>query len=273
LVDFTPELLAAAEESALQWNCNGALHKDDHILHYVITYSPRSIEHGVARGVAEFFERGALDARQVEELMARLGHGEDSAVLEFASGYGRVTRHLRLPKLTSCDIHPEAVEFLRSKMNVQAILSASDPAMFECKDRYDFIFVLSLFSHLPENLYAGWLKRLYDLLRPGGHLMFTANGETSAQKEPLLGEALDPKTGFGFIRHTEQTDLDFSIYGSTISVPKFVEKQIATATNGKGVVESFEGGSWWLLQDQWVVSKPLAESEPTLWSRVKRLWS
>ena len=255
MVILGPELLDAAKHLGAHWNCSPALHINDHLLHYVIENSPRSKAKGQVVGLAEFFERGALDAQQVEAVMARLGHDKQAQVLEFASGYGRVSRHLRLPNMTCCDIHADAVDFLRDKIGVKAIISKTDPSDFQLEEKFDFIFVLSLFSHLPSDLFGRWLERLYSLLRPGGHLMFTTNGETSAEKEPLLAKCLDPKTGFGFIQCTDQVDLDYSIYGSTISLPAYVEKEIASVTKGNGRIESFEPGVWWLLQDQWVVSK------------------
>jgi hypothetical protein len=86
--------------------------------------------------------------------------------------------------------------------------------------------------------------------------MFTTHGETAAKVQPLLAKGLDPESGFGFMQYTDQFDLDFSIYGSTISLPAYVRKQIISATKGDGQIESFEPGAWWLMQDQWVVPKP-----------------
>jgi SAM-dependent methyltransferase len=249
------EMLDAANRLGIHWSCSPALNINDYMLQYVIKNSPRSIERGQIVGLAEFFEGGANDARQVEALMAKLGYAKDAQVLEFASGYGRVSRHLKLPNLTCCDIHADAIDFLRDKIGVKAILSKNNPSDFWLEDQFDFIFVLSLFSHLPSDLFGRWLEQLYSLLRPGGKLMFTASGEAFAN-QPLYAKILDPETGFGFMRHTDQYDLDVSIYGSTISLPAYVEKQILSATKGSGQIESFEPKAWWLMQDQWVVSKP-----------------
>lgn len=266
-MELSAELLNAAGELGSQWGCSAALHPDDHLMTHVVSYSARTVERGPAGGLSEFFESGANDAQQIKDIAAQFGITQSAAVLEFASGYGRVSRHVapHFSNLICADIHRGAVKFLRKRMGLNAIMSTSKPADFRPGRRFDFIFVLSLFSHLPDYLFGPWLGRLYALLNPGGILMFTTHGEIAAQKQPLLAQNLDRETGFGFLAVSDQVDLDFSVYGSSTALPHYVERRIMIETQNEGRLIDFSPGAWWDVQDQWMIRKPgcLSQSKKT----------
>ena len=88
-------------------------------------------------------------------------------LLEFASGYGCVTRHLKKNPaydVVSCDIHPQAVDFLSSRLKVKAIQSVHTPEEFATVDKFDVAFATSFFSHMPKSSFGRWLKALYNSL-------------------------------------------------------------------------------------------------------------
>jgi SAM-dependent methyltransferase len=228
-----------------------ALHECDHILSYIVRYSSRSASQGPEGGLQDYFEGGKRDALMVEALMSKLGLQPDSSVLEFAAGFGRVTRHLTHYKLTACDIHEEAVRFLQQEIHVKAIPSTTNPNEFALRNRFDFIFVLSLFSHLPANLFGLWLSRLTELLVPGGYLMLTTHGEAAGKKVKALGDVLDNESGFGFLPNSDQGDLTPEVYGSSIVTPKYVIERVFHGTKAR--IASFSPGVWWDLQDEWVI--------------------
>ena len=204
-----PHILEAALEYGATMNCKVIIHPGDHLVHYMITHSPRAIEQGFRAGIVEYFEGGRLDTEQLLRLMTSLGHSRASSVLEFASGYGRMTRHIDLPDFMVADIHEDAVDFLRGKMGVHAIQSATNPNDFDPGRTFDFIFALSLFSHLPDDAFGPWLHRLFSLLNPGGHLMFTTYGAGAADN-PALGSSMPEDGSAAFHQqHTDQPDLEF----------------------------------------------------------------
>ena len=205
-LQITPDLLAAAERNGSAMQVSPAISPADFILSYIIKTSPEAMEHGVEGGVSAYFSSGRNDAQQIARLIKSLGLTEPSRVLEFASGYGRVSRHMTAFNLTCSDIHDTAISFLREKIGVPALQSKLDPNLLETSEKFDFIFVLSLFSHLPDHLFRGWLKRLIEMLSPRGFLMFTANGELVGADSPALGESLGP-SGIGYLTVSDQHDL------------------------------------------------------------------
>jgi SAM-dependent methyltransferase len=247
------QLERAAKRIAQEQNVSGAIHQQDHLLQYILTHSGSVAEHGPDGPLREYFVQGACDAQQALAVMREVGHAPDSRVLEFASGYGRVTRHLRLPNLTACDIHSDAVTFLNKNMGVRAIRSTDDPSDFKPGAEYDFIFVLSLFSHLPDHLFGPWLEKLYSLLAPGGHLMFTTCGETAVALNPLLASSMNHDTGITFLSMSDQPDLELADYGTSVVSTEYVRARIARCAGGQ--LTSFRAGAWWRTQDEWIVTR------------------
>ncbi len=104
-------------------------------------------------------------------------------LLEFASGYGCVTRHLLNLQtnlhITTCDIHEEAISFIERTLNISSILSHPEPEQVKLSSTYDIVFCLSFFSHMPDTTWFCWLQTLYNAVSPGGLFIFTTHGYQS----------------------------------------------------------------------------------------------
>lgn len=99
--------------------------------------------------------------------------------LDFASGYGTLERHLinvmAAEDIYTADVKSHGVDFQMDKFGVNGIHSSFIPEEFRPAIRFQFIFVASLFSHLPEDLFRRWLAQLWSCLAPGGVLAFTVH--------------------------------------------------------------------------------------------------
>jgi SAM-dependent methyltransferase len=132
--------------------------------------------------VRMYFQGGEWNAVEMAEVVREHGFplADAGSVLEFACGWGRVTRHLvhlmDRSWLTVSDVDPVAVQFVCRKLGVRGFPSAIDPRDLRHEDRYDVILIVSLFSHLPLADWGAWLGRLGELLEPGGALVFSTLG-------------------------------------------------------------------------------------------------
>lgn len=175
-----------------------------------------------------------------------------SAFLDFASGYGRLTRFLtqELPPehIWICDIYEDAVRFQQEQFGVHGILSVLNPEDMRSERTYDCIFVASLFSHLPEIKFVGWLERLYGMLAPTGVMIFSVHDAAVLPPGMAMGE-----TGFLFIPESESRSLDRSDYGTTYVTESFVRTVIRKITGGTCYYRK-KRGLWW-FQDFYIVSK------------------
>jgi len=146
-------------------------------------------------------------------------------VLDFAAGDGRATRFLAAEvgpdRVWASDILPAAVEFQGKEFGVRTIQPVTDPDQFRCGETFDCILVSSLFTRLPEGMFARWLRVLFGLLAPGGVLVFSVHGEALLPQRVSM-----PLNGIWFHPGSEDSPLKSSDYGSAIVTDGFVRRQI-----------------------------------------------
>jgi hypothetical protein len=246
---ITPRMRGYNSVAAQRHGVSAACHPDDFIYRFVLRH--RSFKKA-KNAVDYYFEDGARSAEQLAEIIASLNIDvKPIRMLEFASGYGCVTRHLKNnPNLSivASDIHPAAISFLQNSIGVEARMSAHRPEDFAIDDRFDVVFALSFFSHMPRTTFGPWLKVLFSRLKTPGYLVFTTHGLESAKNH---GNPDIPQDGFWFQPNSEQKDLSLSEYGSTIVTPEFVEREVREQT-GRSIFR-YEHAFWWGHQDLWVV--------------------
>jgi SAM-dependent methyltransferase len=175
-----------------------------------------------------------------------------SNFLDFASGYGRLTRFL-IQELSPhhiwvCDIYEDAVKFQQKQFGVEGLVSARNPENFIVDKKFDCIFVASLFSHLPKKQFISWLKRLYELLSPKGLLIFSVHDVSVLPAHLKMGEE-----GMLFIPESESRSLDMKDYGTTYVTESFIGKVIKEVS-GRSSYYRKKRGLWW-FQDIYVVQK------------------
>lgn len=199
-----------------------------------------------------YFQTGFMAAELLRRVLGwRFGHRRAVRVLDFASGYGRMTRHLHAERdrilLTVADVDPEAVEFQRGELGVEGFVSATDPDDLAVETRFDAIFVASLFSHLPAPRFTPWLRWLYERLAPGGVLVLSTHGP-----EAMLPGRTIPAGGFYFEAISESRRLAGDEYGSTWVSAEFVERALAEVS-GRGASCRRFPATLWHAQDLYVV--------------------
>ena len=182
---------------------------------------------------------------------------EALTLLDFASGYGCVARHMRnvFPSahLTTVDIHEAARAFNAEYLGLSARLSASNPEHLELAERHDVVFALSFFSHIPRRMQLPWLRTLANAVAPGGLLIFTTHGATSHQAH-MPHIAVDAE-GYGFVADSEQFDLPVEEYGSAVTYRSYIERNVAELPQMQML--GFHAALWWGHQDTFVLRKRL----------------
>jgi len=171
-------------------------------------------------------------------------------VLEFACGYGRVTRHLvgvvSSDQIYCSDIVEDAVRFVRDTFGVNGFVSSTQPEQLVMKDSFDVIFVSSLFSHLPWNRFVDWLRVLYNALTPDGVLVFSTHGYGICHDIKKCG------SGYTFVSRSESNVLDSSEYGTSYVRPDAVKLLADSA----GVAQLYaKERELWQFQDLYVASR------------------
>lgn len=222
-----------------------AVDRRDEMLSFLL----RSESGDLDRALFTYFRSGASLAGALGQVLRwrfgarleRLGR-----LLDFASGYGRVTRFLvrdLAPQLSPeqiwvSDIYSEGVRFQEERFGVRGLVSTLNPDDFARgdrlasmgSDRFDAILVTSLFTHLPEPTFRAWLRVLLGLLTPGGLLAFSAHGP-----EVLLSGVELPESGILFQELSESGSLATRDYGSTWVDERFVRRAVQEAAVEAGI--------------------------------------
>ncbi len=242
------ERLGAQERYSAWMLVNCVIDPRDDIFHFFVNDA-------LAKNpVREYLSDGWRTLSELLILMDAVGRPLTGArsVLEFASGFGRFTRHLArlLPgRLTVSDIHPGSVEFLREQLGVEGFASSQDPEALEIPGRYDLVFVLSMFTHLPPVKWSAWLRKLFKAVRPGGHLVFTVHNESLAAH---FSQAYGPD-GTLFIATSESRELQGGEYGTTFATRAWVEAEVEFALGQP--VTLFRDAAFWHGQSAVVVGR------------------
>jgi SAM-dependent methyltransferase len=218
--------LARVDDAAAGARTPAAVDARDEMLEFLAS----SLDGDRERALYAYFQSGLAIAGAMLQLL-RWRFGEPARVgrlLDFASGYGRVTRFLlaEVPaeRVWVSDVYEEGVRFQQERFGVHGIVSAVAPEGFAPAQRFDAILVTSLFTHLPEERFVGWLARLLGLLAPGGLLAFSVHGEE------LLAPGVElPASGILFQEISESGSLAGSDYGSTWVSEGFVRGALLRA--------------------------------------------
>jgi SAM-dependent methyltransferase len=134
----------------------------------------------IVETLADAIERGTPRAE---------GFPDHPTVMELGCGLGRLLRHVPPParaRVIATDVNADSLEWCRT--NLPGISYhhhgpqppiASLPAM-----SVDIVYAHSVFTHIPLERHAAWLREMQRLLRPGGWLVATFLG--GPQQQELL---------------------------------------------------------------------------------------
>jgi SAM-dependent methyltransferase len=186
---------------------------------------------GRARALSAYFAIG-LQIVDIIDQLVRSYFGDWNkirAYLDFACGHGRTTRFLTgmLPveRVWVSEILPTAVRFQAEEFGYRSVQSTTSPRDFNLEQKFDLVFVCSLFTHLPERTFTDWLAKLYSLLSPGGLLVFSVHDQAIMPEEHSLNQR-----GFCFGAASEIRDLNPNDYGFCFVNEAFVREAIRQAT-------------------------------------------
>ncbi len=240
------------------------IHEEDEIFHFLKSVGWDTNEKQYSSYLSGAFQTWEHIKNALEQFHQPIDQVE--SLLDFASGFGRNTRFMIRDidpsKVTVSDLSPEMMRFQGETFGVNTIISNEDPAHFNPHQKFQLITCVSLFSHLPRELFKGWLRKLMQLLEPGGLMIFSTHPISLVNK-------LDPnstsvpvseydKNNFVYIKSSETKRLNLDIYGATFVNPEFVKKSIEEINPNKKLI-GFGGKNICHHQDLYVIgNKSLA---------------
>lgn len=180
---------------------------------------------------------------------------KDRKILDWGCGPGRIVRHL--PELigNNCsyfgtDYNSRSIDWCTKNLpeinfnnnTLEAHLPYED-------DFFDVIYGVSIFTHLSATMHHQWYSELYRVLKPGGILLLTTQGDTYMPKMTPL-EKVQYQKGELVVRG--QVKEGHRIF-SAFQPRAFMESLFSNAT----ILEHIEQPPVdnWYPQDKWIVRK------------------
>jgi SAM-dependent methyltransferase len=163
---------ASEQERALLRNVSLALHSADGM------YKPMHPDHYLRTGLSAM--------RCIERAMSGTGAAgrEDLRMLDFPSGYGRVSRFLRArwpaAELSVAELEVAATQFCCESFRARTVPTSSDFDSIALGSTYDLIWCGSLVTHFDEARTTALVRMFARHLAPGGVCLFTAHGDYPA---------------------------------------------------------------------------------------------
>lgn len=148
-----------------------------------------------------YIDVGRLSWESIKTILAEHNRpaGEFRDILDFGCGSGRVIRNIPISERTSIqgvDIDPVAIRWCQKNLPEYRFtqIAHDPPAPFD-RESFDLIFSISVFTHLDEQRQNEWLEELNRLLKPGGILIASVQGDHSRK---LRSRQYDMRKGFHF---------------------------------------------------------------------------
>lgn len=165
-------------------------------------YIPKSPPYDMQRNWTGFVgEEAMTEAMNFFEIVSDMttkfanGIGRETKILDFGCGWGRIIRFFMRDvdhtNLYGVDCYPEALEMARLQnkwVNFQ-VISTKPPIQLE--EKFDVIYLFSVFSHLSESLHLELLQEFSRLLKPGGLLIATTRPRSFILKSQQLRQQVN----------------------------------------------------------------------------------
>lgn len=184
----------------------------------------------------DFFLHGQFLINQLNAGLAAVGERrtltEFANVLDFGCGCGRTLIPLALragrpASIHGVDIDAESVNWLATHYPQLGSVRVNPtwPAMPHEDARFDLLYAISVFTHLPEAMEHAWLADIARVLKRGGYALLTVHGE--AFFGAIAGRAAHQvqREGFAYVAEDTATDGLPEFYKNSYHTAAYIQKQ------------------------------------------------
>ncbi len=204
----------------------------------------------------KYLEGGERTARWIQGLFEQYAPMQGKSVLDWGCGPARVIRHF--PGLLGAgasvcgtDYNAQTIAWCKEHISgVQFALNQLQPPTVFADAQFDFIYGISIFTHLSAPNHEAWFAELMRVSKPGGLLLLTTHGEVFCQKLTEQEQA-QFKAGQLVVRgNVVEGHRVFAAFHP----PSYMRSLFGTRAE---VLQHIPGGpkNWGLEQDVWILRK------------------
>jgi SAM-dependent methyltransferase len=182
---------------------------------------------------------------------------KNKKILDWGCGPARIIRHLPAEIGNGCtyygtDYNAESIKWCSANLHdIQFNLNTLEAKLAYPNDFFDVIYGISIFTHLSEQLHVDWFNELHRILKPGGIMFLTTQGNNFEIK--LTGKELNEyRKGNLVVRgKVKEGHRTYSAFHPRTFMNKLFERVEILEH-----IETFPitGGNW-LPQDIWMIRK------------------
>jgi SAM-dependent methyltransferase len=140
--------------------------------------------------VAAFYQNGRLGADCIRAILEKNGIEINQLVsfLDFGCGCGRILRFwhdLKGTRVHGTDYNRDLVRWCQGHLAFGHFKINKPLPPLDYRDgEFDFIYAISVFTHLAEEMQIPWMQELCRICQPGGYVLVTVHGDNYLHKLP-----------------------------------------------------------------------------------------
>jgi SAM-dependent methyltransferase len=140
--------------------------------------------------VGAFYQNGRLGSDCIRSILKKNGIEMNRfvSILDFGCGCGRIFRFwhdLEGPKIHGTDYNRHLVNWCRDHLPFGKFKINGPSPPLDYKDgEFDFIYAISVFTHLAEEWQIPWMQELRRVCQPGGFVLVTVHGQSHLHRLP-----------------------------------------------------------------------------------------
>ncbi len=131
-----------------------------------------------------YLDHGKTNAAAIFETLGQYGidRAGFKTVLDFGCGAGRIIRHAPQwsgAELWGSDYNGLTIGWCKKNLPFAGFIHNGPLPPLPFKDHFfDFVYAMSVFTHLPEEAENFWIRELNRIIKPGGWLMISLRGRS-----------------------------------------------------------------------------------------------
>ncbi len=133
--------------------------------------------------IAAYLRGGILDEDSINNALLHNGYNiqQFERILDFGCGCGRILRQwkwVKGPHFFGTDFNPDLIHWCQARLGKIAEFKINGvvPPLDYPDDYFDFIYSISVFTHLSEKVQEEWMSELSRVLKKNGLLLITVHG-------------------------------------------------------------------------------------------------